>query len=139
MEASTREEIHTDRAPAAVGPYAQAVAAGGFVYTAGQIGLDPETGELAGSGLEAQARQAMDNLEAVLAAADLGMDDVVKTTIFLTDMDAFGTVNEIYGDRLRAPYPARSTVEVPRLPMDALVEIEAVARRPEAAGGPASG
>jgi 2-iminobutanoate/2-iminopropanoate deaminase len=132
MEDAKRREIHTDRAPAAVGPYAQAIEAGGFVYTAGQVGLDPDTGELAGDDLATQARQAMDNLEAVLEAAGLGMGDVVKTTIFLTDVGAFGTVNEIYGDRLEAPYPARSTVEVSRLPKDALVEIEAVARRPDA-------
>lgn len=139
MEDPAREAIHTDRAPAAVGPYAQAVAAGGFVYTAGQIGLDPDTGELAGPGLAAQARRAMENLEAVLAAAGLGTGEVVKTTIFLTDMDAFATVNEIYGERFEPPYPARSTVEVPRLPKDALVEIEAVARRPDAGGRTGSG
>ncbi len=130
MDDAARREIHTDRAPAAVGPYAQAVEAGGFVYTAGQVGLVPGTGELAGDDLAAQARQAMDNLEAVLAAAGLGMGDVVKTTIFLTDVASFGTVNEIYGERLEAPYPARSTVEVSALPKGALVEIEAVARRP---------
>lgn len=130
MEGSERREVHTDRAPAAVGPYAQAVAAEGFLFTAGQIGLDPDTGELAGDDVASQVRRVMDNLEAVLAAAGLGLGDVVKTTIYLTDMDAFETVNEIYGDRLAAPYPARSTVEVPRLPRDALVEIEAVARRP---------
>lgn len=134
MDDATRQEIHTDRAPAAVGPYAQAVEAGGVVYTAGQVGLDPDTGELAGDDLATQARQAMDNLEAVLAAAGLGMGDVVKTTIFLTDIDEFGTVNEIYGGRLETPYPARSTVEVSALPKGALVEIEAVARRPDAGG-----
>lgn len=134
MDDATRQEIHTDRAPAAVGPYAQAVEAGGVVYTAGQVGLDPDTGELAGDDLATQARQAMDNLEAVLAAAGLGMGDVVKTTIFLTDIDEFGTVNEIYGGRLETPYPARSTVEVSALPKGALVEIEAVGRRPDAGG-----
>lgn len=134
MEDTGRREIRTDRAPAAVGPYAQAVAAGGFVYTAGQVGLDPATGEMAGRDLVTQARQAMDNLEAVLAAADLGMDDVVKTTIFLTDIDDFEAVNEVYGYRFEQPYPARSTVAVSELPKGALVEIELVAKRPARGG-----
>lgn len=128
MEGSNRRNVHTDRAPAAIGPYAQAVQSGGFVHTAGQIGLDPGTGELVDDDVAGQTRQVMDNLEAVLAASGLNLSDVVKTTIYLADMDDFGTVNEVYGDRLTQPYPARSTVEVCRLPKDALVEIEATAR-----------
>lgn len=132
MEDSSRRNVHSDQAPAAIGPYAQGVASRGLLHTAGQIGLDPDTGELVGPGVAEQTRQVMDNLEAVLAAAGAGVTDVVKTTIFLADMDDFGTVNEIYGQRMGEPYPARSTVEVGRLPRDARVEVEAIARLPDA-------
>lgn len=125
----TAEAVHTDRAPAAIGPYSQAVAAGDWLFTAGQVGLDPDTGEFAGPDVAAQARQALANLGEVLAAAGLDAGDVVKTTIFLADMGEFEVVNEIYGDYFSEPYPARSTVEAARLPRDARVEIEAVARR----------
>lgn len=129
-----KREVSTEEAPSAIGPYSQAVEAGGTVYTAGQIGLDPGTGEFAGEGVRAQARQVMDNLEAVLGAAGLGLGDVVKTTIFLADMDDFQAVNEVYGERLEEPYPARSTVEAGSLPRGAKVEIEAVACRDDAGG-----
>lgn len=124
-----REIITTDHAPAAVGPYSQAVRAGDFVFTAGQIGLDPATGQLVAGGLEAQTRQVLANLSAVLAAAGTSLDNVVKTTIFLTDLSAFKTVNSIYGQYFTGAPPARSTVEVAALPLGALVEIEAVAVR----------
>lgn len=123
------DRVQTDRAPAAIGPYAQGVWAGDFFFTAGQIGLDPESGSLVEGGVEAEARRALTNLSAVLEAAGLGARDVVKTTVFLADMDEFSAVNEIYAEHFVDPYPARSTVEVARLPRDARVEIEAVARR----------
>lgn len=127
---SGRETIHTLAAPGAIGPYSQAVAAGGYVFTSGQIGLDPVSGQLVEGGTEAQTRQAMANLAAVLAAAGLTFGDVVKTTIFLIDMDDFGAVNGVYGESFEdAPKPARSTVAVAALPRGARVEIEAIALR----------
>jgi 2-iminobutanoate/2-iminopropanoate deaminase len=122
----SRQIIHTDQAPAAVGPYSQAVRVGQFVYTAGQIGIDPATGEMQ-QGLEAQTRQVLRNLQAVLAAAGASFNDVVKTTIFLTNMADFAAVNAIYGQFFADAPPARSTVAVASLPLGALVEIEAVA------------
>jgi len=122
----SKEIIHTDKAPAAVGPYSQAVRAGNLVYTAGQIGIDPATGKMQ-EGLEAQARQVMANLQAVLEAAGAGFDAVVKTTIFITDMADFGVINGIYGAFFTDQPPARATVAVAQLPLGALVEIEAIA------------
>lgn len=124
------EALHTDSAPDAIGPYSQAVWAGQFLMTAGQIGLDPASGELV-EGLEAQAHQVMRNLTAVLEEAGLGFEHVVKTTIYLASMADFGAVNEIYGSHLEPPYPARSTVEAAGLPKGALVEIDLVACRPD--------
>jgi 2-iminobutanoate/2-iminopropanoate deaminase len=127
---SGRETIHTVAAPEAIGPYSQAVAAGGYVFTSGQIGLDPTTGELVDGGIEAQTRQVMANLAAVLAAAGLTFADVVKTTIFLIDMNDFATLNAVYGESFEdGPKPARSTVAVAALPRGARVEIEAIALR----------
>lgn len=134
MTGAGRTEIHTDRAPAAIGPYSQAVSAGDTVYTAGQVGMDPATGEFVGPDVATQTRQAMANLRAVLEAAGLGLADVVKTTIFVADLEDFATVNEVYGDHFEQPYPARSTVEAARLPKDARVEIEMVAHRSGSAG-----
>lgn len=122
-----REIIHTSSAPAAVGPYSQAVRAGNLVFTAGQIGLNPATGQLVDGGVEAQTRQIMANLSAVLEAAGTNLNQVVKTTIFLTDMAYFGAVNAIYAAAFTTSPPARSTVAVVGLPKDALVEIEVVA------------
>lgn len=119
--------ILTKRAPAPVGPYSQAVRVDGFVFCSGQIGLSPSSGKLVKGGVAEQTRQVLDNLAAVLAAADLTLDDVVKTTIFLVDMADFATVNAIYGERVGALPPARSTVAVAALPLGALVEIEAIA------------
>lgn len=121
-----RVSVQTDAAPAAIGPYSQAIRAGRLVFTAGQVGADPQTGALA-NGVAAQADRAMGNLAAVLAAAGSGLERVVKTVIFLVNMDDFVTVNEVYARHLAAPYPARSTVAVSALPKGALVEIEVVA------------
>ena len=118
--------IHTDQAPAAIGPYAQAVCANGFVYTSGQIALRPDTGALAGNDIQTQAEQAIANLKAVLAAAGSGLDRVVKTTCFLLDMGDFAAFNAVY-ERLFPGKPARSCEQVSALPKGALVEIEAVA------------
>ena len=116
-----------DGAPA-VGPYSPAVSAGDFLFVSGQIALDAD-GTMIGSTAAEQARKALENLTSLLAAAGLGMDAVVKTTIFLKDMGAFAEVNEVYASFFIEPFPARSTVEVARLPKDALFEIEAVATR----------
>lgn len=124
----SRSVISTDDAPEAIGPYSQAVLVDGWLYTAGQIGLDPATGELVPGGVEAEARRALANLRAVLEAAGLGFGDAVKTTVYLADMDDYAAVNEIYGEHFTAPYPARSAVEAATLPRDAGVEVELVAR-----------
>ena len=122
----TREIIATSAAPAAIGPYSQGVSTGALLFTAGQIGLDPASGKLA-EGVEAQARQVMANLAAILAAGGSSLDQVVKTTIFLQNMADFAAVNAIYGAAFSATPPARSTVQVAGLPLGALVEIEAIA------------
>jgi len=122
--------IETAEAPAAIGPYSQAIRIGDLVFTSGQIALDPMTGQLVGGGIEAQTRRVLENLEAVLAAAGLDFSSVVKTTVFLKDMNHFPAMNAIYGEYFQAEGiapPARSTVEVSRLPKDALVEIDAIA------------
>ncbi len=118
--------IETKNAPAAIGPYAQAIAANGLIYTSGQIPINPATGVIEASDITLQARQAIRNLAAVLEAAGSGLDKVVKTTCFLTNMDDFALFNEIYAE-LFPGKPARSCVEVSKLPKGALVEIEAVA------------
>jgi 2-iminobutanoate/2-iminopropanoate deaminase len=121
-----REAIATQAAPAAVGPYSQAIKTSGLVFASGQLGLDPATGKLQ-EGLEAQTRQVLANLNAVLSAAGASMADVVKTTIFLVDISQFSTVNAIYATAFPTPPPARSTVQVAALPLGGLVEIEAIA------------
>ena len=120
--------IETKNAPAAIGPYSQAITTGGLVYTSGQIPIDPASGSIAANDIAGQARQAIQNLAAVLEAAGSGLDKVVKTTCFLTSMDDFALFNEIYAE-LFPGKPARSCVEVAKLPKGALVEIEAVAER----------
>jgi 2-iminobutanoate/2-iminopropanoate deaminase len=122
-----KQEVKTDKAPQAIGPYSQAVVAGGLVFCSGQIALDPATGELDTGPIEGQARQVLRNLGAVLAVAGSSFDRVVKTTIFLRDMNDFGKVNQVYAEFFKAPFPARATVQVARLPRDAGVEIEAIA------------
>jgi 2-iminobutanoate/2-iminopropanoate deaminase len=119
--------VLTNHAPAPVGPYSQAIRVDGFVFCSGQVGLDPATGKIVDGGVAAQTRQVIDNLTAVLAAAGRTLGAIVKTTIFLTDINDFAAVNAIYGERLGTPPPARSTVAVSALPLGALVEIEAVA------------
>jgi 2-iminobutanoate/2-iminopropanoate deaminase len=121
-----RTVVQTNAAPAAIGPYSQAIRAAGLVLTAGQVGIDPATGELA-DGVAQQAERALRNLAAILDAAGTSPDRVLKTTIFLADMDDFATVNEVYARHFSPPFPARSTVAVAALPRGALVEIEAVA------------
>lgn len=120
--------IQTPQAPAAIGPYSQAVIANGFLFTAGQIALEPTTGSLIGGGISEQTDRVLANLSAILAAAGASWDDVVKTTVFLRDMADFPKMNEVYARRLGSARPARSTVEVSGLPRDVLVEIDAVAR-----------
>ena len=124
----SRATVSTPQAPAAIGPYSQAVSAGGFLFCSGQLGLDPATGEFVGPDVEAQAERSMTNLRNVLDAAGLTFADVVKTTIFLADMADFATVNAIYGRFVTDPPPARSTVQVAALPKGGRVEIEAIAR-----------
>jgi 2-iminobutanoate/2-iminopropanoate deaminase len=127
----SKAAITTDRAPAAIGPYSQAVRIGDFVFTSGQIGLDPASGQLVHGGIEAETRQVLDNLTAVLEAAGAGWRDVVRTTIYLADMGDFTLVNKLYGERVGVGVmPARSTVQVAKLPRGAAVEIDAVAHAP---------
>lgn len=121
------ESVHTDGAPAAIGPYSQAIVSGGFVFTAGQIALDPETGELVGDDAAAEAERVLENLSAVLEAAGASMSDVVKTTVYLADLADYAAVNEVYAGFFDEPFPARSAVQV-ALPRGARVEIDAVAR-----------
>ncbi|HEV3469277.1 MAG TPA: RidA family protein [Pyrinomonadaceae bacterium] len=119
--------IRTGEAPQAIGPYSQAVEAGGLVFTSGQIALDPSTGEFVAGGVREQTEQVLRNLSKVLEAAGTGLDRVVKTTVFLADMGDFAAMNETYGRFFGAEPPARSTVQAARLPRDARVEIEVVA------------
>ena len=120
--------LHTDKAPAAIGPYSQAIEANGFVFTSGQLGIIPDTGVLAHN-MAAQTVQALENLKAVLKAADLTLDHVVKTTCYLKNMDDFALFNEIYGQYFVTNKPARSCFAVAQLPKDGLVEIEVVAAK----------
>ena len=123
----SRDVIHTDSAPKAIGPYSQAIRVGDFVFTAGQIALDPATGELAGATIEEQTRRALTNLMAVLEAAGSGLGKVVKTTVFLANLADFAKMNAVYAEFFPGNPPARTTVQVAALPRGALVEIECVA------------
>jgi len=123
-----RAVVHSDAAPRAVGPYSQAIQSGDWVFTAGQIGLDPATGTLVGEDVATQTRQVLANLTAVLAAAGASLAGVVKTTVFLVDMGDFAAMNAVYAEHFPEAPPARSTVAVAALPLGARVEIEAVAR-----------
>ncbi len=121
--------IDTKKAPAAIGPYSQAIEKGGLVFTSGQLPIDPATGEFP-EGIQAQTRQSLANVKAVLEAAGTGMDRILKTTVFLSNMNNFGAMNEVYATFVaEGGFPARSAVEVARLPKDALVEIEVIAAK----------
>ena len=120
--------VHTQDAPPAIGPYSQAVCAGGFAYVSGQIPIDPATGAFAGADIRTQTRQCLRNLAAILQAAGTGMDRVVKTTVMLQDINDFAAMNEEYAKAFAAPFPARAAFQVGALPKGALVEIECVAR-----------
>jgi reactive intermediate/imine deaminase len=121
-----RTPIHSDAAPAAIGPYSQATRAGNTVFFSGQIPLDPATGNLVDGGIEAQARRAFENLKAVCAAAGGSMDDIARVGLYLTDLSQFGTVNAVMGEYFAQPYPARSTIEVSALPKGAAFEVDAI-------------
>jgi len=122
-----KQEINTQNAPKAIGPYSQGIIANGFVFASGQIPLDPATGELNIGSVEEQAHLALTNLKAVIEASGSSMDLVVKCTVFLQNMDDYGAVNAIYGEYFKSPYPARAAIQVARLPKDVKVEIEAIA------------
>ena len=119
------KEIYTDKAPAAIGPYSQAIEAGDFIYLSGAIPINPETNEIA-EGIKNQTVQVMENLKAILTEANTDFSKVVKFTIYLASLEDFAVVNEVYGGYLEKPYPARATIEVSRLPKDVAVEIDAV-------------
>jgi 2-iminobutanoate/2-iminopropanoate deaminase len=122
-----KEVVHTDRGPKPIGPYSQAVKASGFIYLSGQVALDPKTGDLIGSDIRQQTERTLENVKGVLEAAGTNLHHVVKTTVFLKDMNDFAAMNEIYARYFTAAPPARSTVQVSRLPKDALLEIEVIA------------
>ncbi len=119
--------IASPEAPEAIGPYSQAISGNSMVFCSGQLGLDPETGQLAGPDVATQARQALDNLEAVLRKSGLTLEHVAKTTVYLADMTDFPEINDIYAEAFGAHKPARATVQVARLPLDGLIEIDAIA------------
>ena len=123
-----KTQIATEKAPGAIGPYSQAIDCGPFIYASGQIPLNPATGEMA-EGITEQTRQSLANVKAILAAAGLTMANVVKTTVFLADMNDFAAMNAVYAEAFEAPYPARSAVAVKQLPKNALVEIEVIAAK----------
>lgn len=127
---ATRASVSAPDAPQAIGPYSQAIRAGQFLFLSGQIPLDPVTGEVVSGGVRAQTRRVLDNIAGVLSAAGVSMDAVVKTTVYLIDLADFTAMNEVYATAFEAPAPARSTVQVSRLPRDVRVEIEAVALLP---------
>ncbi len=127
ISAQAKRSVESPEAPKAIGPYSHAIIANGFVFTAGKVGTDPKTDMLVAGGIAEQTEQVLNNLETVLKAAGSSLNDVVKTTVFLVDMNEFAKMNEIYAKRFKAPFPARSTVQVARLPRDARIEIEAIA------------
>lgn len=124
-----KKVISTPDAPAAIGPYSQAVDNGDMVFCSGQIALDPPSGAIVPGGIEAQTRRVLENLRGVLHEAGLNLSDVIKTTIFMVDLREFDVVNRVYGEHFASPYPARSTVQVSALPRGGLIEIEAIAMR----------
>jgi len=124
-----REIVFSKDAPAAIGPYSQAIKAGNLVFLSGQVALDPASGKLVSGGIEEQTRQVLENLKAVLKASDLSVENVVSTTVFIKDINDFAKMNAVYGSYFKDKPPARATVEVARLPRDALVEISAIASK----------
>ena len=124
-----KNQISTPAAPSAIGPYSLAIADGEWVFCSGQIGIDSASGRLVEGGIEHETRRVMENLREVLGAADLGFEDLVKTTIYVVDLGEFDIINRIYGEHLNAPYPARATVQVAALPRGARIEIDAIARK----------
>lgn len=122
-----KQEIKTDQAPQAIGPYSQGILTEAFIFVSGQIHLNPKTGEMVSGSIKEQTKQVLENIKAVLEAAGSSLDHVVKTTVFLQDMNDFSQMNEVYASYFRPPYPARSTIQVARLPRDAKIEIEAIA------------
>jgi 2-iminobutanoate/2-iminopropanoate deaminase len=122
-----KEVVHTDRGPKPIGPYSQAVKAGGFIYLSGQVALDPKTGDLIGGDIRQQTERTLENVKGILESAGTNLHHVVKTTVFLKDMNDFVAMNEVYARYFTAAPPARSTVQVSRLPKDALLEIEVIA------------
>ena len=123
----TTKVISTQKAPQAIGPYSQGIIAGNMVYTSGQLGIDPENGEIVSSSIQDEARQSLKNLEAVLKEADVKLTDVIKITVFVKDLNQFAEINEVYSEFFSEQKPARSCVEVARLPKDGNIEIEAIA------------
>ena len=123
-----KQVIHTELAPAAIGPYSQAIQIGDLLFVSGQVPIDPSTGAMVEGDIKAQAQQSLNNLKAILNAAGTNMGAVVKTTVFLADMNDFAAMNEVYAQFFQEPFPARSAVQVARLPKDAKVEIEAIAQ-----------
>lgn len=122
-----KKSIFTEKAPKAIGPYSQAISSGNMIFTSGQLGIDPETGDFVKGTIQDETRQALNNLKAVLEAAGATLNDVVKTTVFIKDMNQFSLINEVYSEFFNEHKPARSCVEVARLPKDGNVEIEAIA------------
>jgi 2-iminobutanoate/2-iminopropanoate deaminase len=122
-----RDVVLTDRGPKPIGPYSQAIRTNGFLFVSGQVALDPKTGEMTGAGIRPQTERVFENIKGILEAAGSNLHHVVKTTVFLKDMNDFSTMNEVYAKHFTSAPPARSTVQVARLPKDALVEIEVIA------------
>jgi 2-iminobutanoate/2-iminopropanoate deaminase len=123
------ERILTNNAPAAIGPYSQAIVSGNLIYTSGQIAIDPKTGGISAQDIENQTRQVLENVKSILKAAGSSMSKVIKTTVFIRNMGDFQKINSIYADYFTEPYPARSCVEVSKLPKDVFIEIEAIAEK----------
>lgn len=122
------QEIHTDDAPSAIGPYSQAIVDGDRIYVSGQGPIDPATGDIVGEDIKEETARTLENIDAVLTAVGKSLDDVLKATVFVTDMDNYADVNEVYAEYMSEPYPARSAVEVSDLPVDIGVEIEVIAK-----------
>ncbi|MDH4226284.1 MAG: RidA family protein [Deltaproteobacteria bacterium] len=129
MAADSKKNVSTNGAPKAIGPYSQGVVANGFLFVSGQVALIPETGELISGGIKDETRRVLANIKAIVEAAGLKMDDVVKTTVYLTDLKKFVDMNEVYAEFFKEPYPARATVEVSALPKGVSVEIDAIAAK----------